>query len=122
MLLDKLWLRIKGELLLLKDDMAAGDDLRVKAETLLEKLERILGAPESKDERDADRTHRVEGVHKKAEEAGGTADRQNLAQGEAAPTLAELEKAWEELSRLRQEKKEGATDQAPPRPNPRKLG
>jgi len=45
MLLDKLWLRIKGEFLLLKEDMASGDDLREKAETFLDKLEGLLGAP-----------------------------------------------------------------------------
>jgi hypothetical protein len=121
MLLDKLWLRIKGEFLLLKEDMASGDDLREKAETFLDKLEGLLGAPESRENRES----RVEDALKKMEEAREKSEtelRRDRTQGAASPTLAELEKAWEELSRLRQEKKQGQTDEAPPPPNPRKLG
>ena len=43
MLLDKLWVRIKGEFLSLKEDVSAGEDLKEKAELLLRKLEERMG-------------------------------------------------------------------------------
>jgi hypothetical protein len=47
MFLDKLWVRIKGELLIMKDDLASSGDLRDKAAILLARLEHALASQEA---------------------------------------------------------------------------
>jgi hypothetical protein len=44
MFVDKLWVRIKGELLALKEDLSVTEDLRTKAGRLLDRIqERVSG-------------------------------------------------------------------------------
>jgi hypothetical protein len=47
MFFDKLWVRIKGELLIMKDDLATSGNLRGKAAILLARLEHALANQEA---------------------------------------------------------------------------
>jgi len=49
MFLDKLWVRIKGELLTLRDDLSSSSDLRDKAAVLLARLEHALASQEAEE-------------------------------------------------------------------------
>jgi len=105
MLLDKLWVRIRGSLLSLKDDFSLGEDRRRKAEGLLEKLH--LGAETEPSE------SRKEGAPESRPISKSQEDR--------TASLEEIRQEWEELMRQQQESKSPSSDSPPP-PNPRKLG
>lgn len=107
MFLDKLWMRIKGELLNWQDDMSAGDDLRDKAAILLDKLERKLGSSEI-------------AVPSDYQESLRTAQRNGEAIQETS--LAEIEQEWQELMRQKEEKKTATDEPEELPPNPRTLG
>jgi len=105
MLLDKLWVRIRGSLLSLKDDFSLGEDMRRKAEELLAKLD--LGAetePSASRNEDALKSRQL-----------------SQPQKDRTASLEEIRQEWEDLLRQQQEGKGGSSD-APQRPNPRKLG
>ncbi len=106
MFFDKLFVRIKGELLSLKEDLSAEDDLRGRAEILLRRLEGKPGGVEENatDER---RTALTGGESRQAEPT-------------RTEVPADLRQEWEDLMRRREEKK-ALSDDAPP-PNPRELG
>jgi hypothetical protein len=111
MFLDKLWLRIRGELLTLKEDFSSGDDLRERAANLLEKLEhRISG--EDIDYRatgsGVDSGHSQRGAH-----TVGRSD---------PPSLEDLEKEWDDLKKQRDASSADSEESGPPPPNPRELG
>ena len=115
MVIDKLWLRIKGELLNLKDDLSEGENLRARAERLLQKLDEQLRPAqlESKTPSEANvQQDRERSEPEAAKEVGETAPR----------SLQEIEAEWRELVRLRNETKAKPSDPESPWPNPRKLG
>lgn len=107
MFLDKLWMRIKGELLNLQDDISAGDDLRDKAAILLDKLERGLGLSEIAAPSDYPESLRT--AHRNTEAIQET-------------SLAAIEQEWRELMRQKEEKKTATDEPEELPPNPRILG
>ncbi|MCA1959920.1 MAG: hypothetical protein LDL33_03910 [Desulfomonile sp.] len=116
MLLDRLWVRIKGEFLVLKDDLRGEGDVRRRAEQFLEKLERCVGEVCRGESPSQDIDVRLAAVSKKLEEV--TSDEAC----EDAPTLQELQDAWEELRRVRSQRPTDPPGGQPPPPNPRRLG
>lgn len=123
MFLEKLWLRIRGELLLLKEDLTGEGELRERAENFLQKLERRLRAEDLSDEARSDPLIRIDAVKRKMEEARLKVRDQGLTGQETdRPSLDELEQAWEELKKLRDDKRRLSPEGKEPPPNPRKLG
>jgi DNA repair exonuclease SbcCD nuclease subunit len=123
MFLEKLWLRIRGELLLLKEDLTGEGALRERAEDFLQKLERRLSADDVPDEARSDPLARLDAVKRKMEEARSKVrDREHTTEKTDRPSLDELERAWEELKKLREDKRRLSTEGNEPPPNPRKLG
>jgi hypothetical protein len=113
MVIDKLWLRIKGELLTLKDDLSEGENLRARAERLLDKLEEQFKPAPTEPEASVEANANRELHSPEAPVAvGKTAQR----------SIQELEEEWRELVRLRNETKAKPSPSEPPSPNPRKLG
>jgi hypothetical protein len=104
MFLEKLWLRLRGELLAFREDLGDDKDLREKAETLLKKLEKSL---RSEGAQGPQRQGQEGGCEKEASEASGPG------------SLSGIEREWHELRRQQQPKSEASE---PPAPNPRKLG
>ncbi len=120
-MLDKLWVRLKGELLLLKEEIFSDDDVREKAETLVEKLERRFG---TEDPDPAGRRALSDRVEKLRRQLGRASDESTVERREDAdlPSDRELEEALEEVKRRREQKRaKGSSSEALP-PNPRKLG
>jgi hypothetical protein len=107
MFFDKLFVRIKGELLSLKEDLSAEEDLRGRAEILLRRLE---GKPGSGEENAAE-----------GQSAGLTAAELRKKQTSRTDVPAELRKEWEDLMRRKEEKTATSDGDVPP-PNPRELG
>jgi len=105
MFLEKLWLRLRGELLTFKEDLDAETDLRDKAATLLERLEKRLRGSEGPDSQ-RQRTEKADAGNQLPE----------------LTSLRDIEKEWEELRRARQEKHEEPEPREDPKTNPRKLG
>jgi len=118
MFFDKLWVRIKGDLLTMKDNLATGENLRERAASLLARLESLLGnrASEGGEGRQED-GHAKEASQSKPEPAATEA-----AQDSNVPALQAIRNEWEELVKLREEKQNGSKDSHGPPPNPRKLG
>ena len=123
MFLDKLWLRIRGELIVLKEDLTGEGALSERAEEFLQKLERRLSADDSPTEVRSDPQTRLDAVKRKIDEARSKDEHK-----ESAPettdrlSLDELERAWEELKKLREEKRGLSPEREEPPPNPRRLG
>lgn len=120
MLLDKLWVRIRGEFLALKEDLSGEGDVRQKAEQFLDKLERRLGEACRGQAPVEDIDARLAAVSRRLQERN--AGESSSATYDGAPTLEELHEAWEELRRLRSQHPGDAPDNPPPPPNPRRLG
>jgi hypothetical protein len=106
MLLDKLWVRIKGEFLSLKEDVSAGEDLKEKAELLLKKLEQRLGLASG----DSEPT-----------ESGSTKN-SVLDRGMDRESLRDIERQWDELMQRKDRKQAKSQQETPTKPNPRTLG
>ncbi len=126
MFLDKLWIRIRGGLLSLKEDLAGDADLRSQAEDFLEKLESRLNLSPSERGRNRDPADRIDAIVKKMEDeqesptSTGTQDRPT--DHSEASSAREMERMWDDLLKKR-EKSEGQTDDEDDhRPNPRRLG
>jgi len=106
MLLDKLWVRIRGSLLTLKDDFSLGDDIRDKAQGLLKRLD----------------------LHEEARETAPDPESPSQARpGEQTErrrtqTLEEIKQEWEELLRSKESGRSQSPDTSPQPPNPRRLG
>lgn len=113
MFIEKLWLRIRGELLTLKEDLAAEDELRGKAERLLEKIEeRFVGSSEDR----AD-------LHPKSQDEQRQAtSRTTAAESEARRSIDEIKQEWEELVKLKEDRKATPAQEESIPPNPRRLG
>jgi hypothetical protein len=113
MFVAKLWVRIKGEVLALKDDLAQGGDLRDKASQLIEKIEQRLIA-------DTERP-----LPDRVDSASEASSSRVSPERHAAPppSVEELERAWQELRRLKdQANPPPPSRESSPGPNPRKLG
>lgn len=126
MFLDKLWVRIKGELLVLREDLTRKDDQREKAEKLPDKLEWLLGRIRLRPDSTLDLESRLKGVEESIEQATGTALKTTGDRGETRETPqrspAELERILDEAARLPDGKREEPHDTEAPPPNPRNLG
>ncbi len=111
MFLDKLWLRIRGELLTLKEDLSAGDDIRERAANLLDRVEhRISGEDMDRHGKGGDAETRN---HRYGADAGGHPD---------SRSLDELKKEWDVLKKQRDGSLGDLDEFEPPPPNPRQLG
>ncbi|MBM4326156.1 MAG: hypothetical protein FJ118_03240 [Deltaproteobacteria bacterium] len=127
MVLDKLWVRIKGEFLNFKDQFFEGGELRRKSEDFLDKIERSLEGYSTSDEAEPRADSRLQALREKLEQlraASGQSEKIEERQDKkkAPATLEELEQVLDELLRLRAEKRSPAgQSQAAPK-NPRTLG
>lgn len=118
MFFDKLWVRIKGDLLIIKDDLAASAHLREKAAILLSKLEELLIKRESPT---GEGTQKIPNTGESA--ASKLDSRTGLATEDSKDAeLQDLRREWERLVELREERHEESKDSDVPPPNPRKLG
>lgn len=118
MFFDKLWVRIKGDLLIMKDDLAAGENLRERATILLGRLEDLLRNKESEGEDGAqEESHAEESSQGEMESTGTLA-----ARGRSDTALQNIRHEWEELVTLREGRQENSRDAQVPPPNPRRLG
>jgi len=120
MLLDKLWVRIRGEFLALKDDLRGEGDVRQRAEQFLEKLERRVGEVCRGEESAQDIDARLAAVSKRLEE--GTSNETLRSNCEDAPSLQELHDSLAELQRARSQRSAETSSDQPLPPNPRRLG
>ncbi len=115
MLLDKLWVRIKGEILTLKEDLT-NSDLRTDAESFLEKIERRIGFEKSQTD-NQDLSARVDKVADKIKKASKHEDL--IPRSTDKATIEELREA---LDRLESKKQQSKNKTADLEPNPRVLG
>jgi hypothetical protein len=127
MLFGKLWVRIKGELLLLKDDLAAEGEVREKAEAFLEKLEALFREPGVKEAVPPDNAARLAAVTEKIEVASKQATLSEEPQPQdlkriSRPTAEELMREWDELTATRKRHEGDSPGKEVPPPNPRRLG
>jgi hypothetical protein len=127
MLFGKLWVRIKGEFLALKEDLSGEWEGRDKALEFLEKLERRFREPEERDDAPDDPVERLDRVARRIEkdphessETVGERNREPVLRD--APSTEELEKLWEELRSLREKGKTEPPRKKRKRSNPRRLG
>jgi hypothetical protein len=111
----KLWIKIKGDLFSLREDIASGGDLGQQAESFLDKLERRLGMTNFESHGSEDADARIEAVAREIAQA------KDLQKDASVPDL-ELERAWDELRKGREPAKEAEDESPAPPPNPRKLG
>lgn len=126
MFLDKLWVRIKGGILALKEDLDSDGELREKAEAFLDKLERRLERDDREPTELSDYPSRLDRVRKKMEaelsEAREAARSSAETTRRRSPSDGEIHEAWEELVRLRNEKQAKQQKPESSSANPRKLG
>jgi predicted nucleic acid-binding Zn-ribbon protein len=114
MLLDKLWVRLKGEFLNIKEDLT-DRDLTGDARSLLEKLEERIGF-EKYDTQDKDLESRVNAVRDKMESPSDLEDLMNRKGSDR--DLEEIRHSLDKLESKRKEKQR-AEEKGP---NPRVLG
>jgi hypothetical protein len=122
----KLWVRIRGELLTLRDDLLGEGELGQRSREFLEKIERSLDGPDFKVNADGDVADRLDAVNRRLDELERSLDaskRSYESPDRKADNSAEaLEKALEELRRSRKTKKDQSAGSKAPPPNPRTLG
>jgi len=118
MFFDKLWVRIKGDLLIIKDDLAAGENLRERAAILLARLEDLLKSKESEEGEGTQKEHDAEKSTEDQMESTGTL----AASDTNHAALQRIHREWEELVKLRKEGQEDSEDSQNHPPNPRRLG
>lgn len=102
MFLEKLWVRLRGELIAFRDDMRSDEDLREKAEALLDRLEKRLSGVAGEGDDRSEATPRV--------------------QQPDIQSLHEIQNEWEELQTRRERKHDRSEVAEPSPPNPRRLG
>ena len=100
MFFDKLWVRIKGELLSLKEDDSVTEDLRTRAGRLLDHVQERVPVDDQIP------------AHARDKEMVGRKRRE----------LAGIEEKWRELVEERDHQKDSHKDDRTLPPNPRKLG
>jgi hypothetical protein len=107
MFFDKLWVRIKGELLTFRDDFAGAQEIREMGERLLQKLEGRLRGP-AKGNQGSDSSEAQSGEYSE----------------KVAPSssLQDIEQEWDELLKLREERKQDSEKSETTPTNPRTLG
>lgn len=111
MFLDKLWLRIRGELLTLKEDFTSSEDLRDKAADLLNRLEHRVSGKDLGPETDA-----------RGEASREASRRSQESTDVEAQSLEDLKREWEDLKNRTTGSAQEAEESEPPPPNPRQLG
>ncbi len=110
MFIDKLWVRIKGELLTLKEDLSVTEDLRTKAGRLLDHVqERVIGGYPDPTVID----HESQAPPSVGQEKVSERTRRDL---------ADIEQEWQELAKERDRQKGTDEETKSPPPNPRRLG
>lgn len=116
MFLDKLWVRLKGQILCLKEDLY-DSNLREEAESLLEKVERRIGFEKyDTDQRDLD--ERLSAAQEKIRSAKGPEDL--LGSQASGSALSELRQSLERLEAKKKQKQDDTEKTDPV--NPRVLG
>jgi len=118
MFLDKLWVRIKGDLLIMKDDLAAATSLRERAAVLLARLEELLTNKASDAQGSTQKGPHSEQSSQDKLEPGTDAAVEDAKRA----ALQDVRREWERLLELREERHEDSKDSDVPPPNPRKLG
>jgi hypothetical protein len=112
----KLWVRMKGELLTLKEDFASEGDVGDKAEAFLTKLERLFATP-------SDPTPAAGRLEERVRDITERIDRQVPSETLQVPSLQELSDAYEELRSIKAAGKTvTSSEDEPLGPNPRRLG
>jgi hypothetical protein len=125
MFFSKLWLRIKGELITLRQDLLNEGEIRQKALNLLEKMENSLRESGAEISRTSDAEKKLEEIAGKLEEYSA---HEQLSGGgrylgdREPPAARELEEAWNDLKRSRQDNSSSDSAGRDISPNPRKLG
>jgi hypothetical protein len=108
MFFDKLWVRIKGGLLTFRDDFAGAQEIREKGELLLQKLEsRLKDLTKGNQGPDSSEAQSEEYSEKEAQ---------------ASSSLQDIEREWDELLKLREERKQDSEKSETTPTNPRTLG
>jgi hypothetical protein len=107
MFFDKLWVRIKGELLTFREDFPGAQEIREKGEQLLQKLESRM-----KDLTDG----------KQRPDSGHAQSGEYSEKGAQTSSLQDIEMEWDELLNLRKERQRNSEDSETTTPSPRKLG
>ena len=106
MFLGKLWVRIKGEFLVAREDLSQGLDSRKTGKRFLKKIQTILkGETLERPEETSESSSNRREIHDVVDE------------NYHPKPIKEIEKALEELKKPQDEHEDGA-----PNPNPRKLG
>jgi hypothetical protein len=108
MFFDKLWVRIKGELLTFRDDFAGAQEIKEMGERLLQKLEgRLRGLAKGN-----------QGSHPGEAQSGEYSEKE----AQASSSLQDIEQEWDELLKLREERKQDSEKSEATPTNPRTLG
>jgi hypothetical protein len=107
MFFDKLWVRIKGELLTFRDDFAGAQEIREMGERLLQKLEgRLRGLAKGN-----------QASHPGEAQCGEYSEKEAQ-----ASSLHDIEREWDELLKLREDRKQDSEKSETTPTNPRTLG
>ncbi|HMK34740.1 MAG TPA: hypothetical protein VK463_06720 [Desulfomonilaceae bacterium] len=109
MIFDKVWVRIKGELLAIRDDVSGAQEFRDKARRLLQKLESRTQGLTNSEKQPSDAAKPLE------QESSRSKDQEET-------SMDDLEREWEEFLRLREDRKKADEESDAPPPNPRSLG
>ena len=126
MFLGKLWVRIRGELLTLRDDVLGEGKLSDKTKEFLDKVEYSLDAPASRYDSDRDLLERLDAVTRRVDELeksiGARKETRDSRTAPGVRSVEALEKALDELKRSRESGEDQSSDEQSPPPNPRTLG
>ncbi|MDQ7784317.1 MAG: hypothetical protein RDU20_15635 [Desulfomonilaceae bacterium] len=111
MFLDKLWLRIRGELLTLREDFSTSEDIRERAANLLSKLEKRIAGEEVDD-------------HGRPRDVSSPLSRYDASTVGPSdpPSLEDLKREWDDISKQRRGTSGDSEEADSPPPNPRELG
>ncbi len=115
MFLGRLWVRIRGEFLAARENVAEGWDSRKTGERILKRIETVLRGD------DPECPRAPEPAEETYQSSSGQREIHDLVDENYPPgSVNEMEKNPDELKKA-QDKKENALSE-PARPNPRKLG
>ncbi len=126
MFLGKLWVRLRGELLTLRDDLTGEGELRGRSREFLEKVERSLNAPDFRADAEGDVVERIDALtrrldHLEKKLGVGTKAYESPVGADTHADEA-LDKALEEHKRTRENENDQSPGSKAPPPKPRSLG
>lgn len=125
MFIEKLWLRIKGELITLRRELLSEGEMREKALNVLEKLEKSLresGAEIASTDDSEKKLEEIAGKLEQYSSKDGIGSSSRVLGDKETPTARELRQAYDELKKSRDAAESGDSENHNVRRNPRKLG